>query len=484
MLQLLHKYLLLCIIMLKLYAEKGKKMIDVRTDSNIALAISRIHNAISDLNLRYYIETYGCQMNERDSENIAGMLVKCGYKKATDKQDADFILFNTCCVREHAELRTFGNVGFVKELKQSNPRLILGVCGCMMQQKEVADKLYKRFPFVDMIFGTHELKNFPLMLEKALDKQRVFNITDMDGEVVEGLPAERTPGFSAFVNIMYGCNNFCTYCIVPYVRGRERSRRPQDILDEVRSVIEQGYSEITLLGQNVNSYNYDGITFPQLLRMINSLPGLVRLRFMTSHPKDLSDELIDAMAELDKVCKHIHLPVQSGSDEILRRMNRRYSSEHYLELVDKLRSRVKDVEITTDIIVGFPGETEEDFQATCDLVRKVGYSNAYTFAYSPRQGTIAARMPDQIPQEEKKRRLNALNAVLAETLPKGNLKYIGYEGDILVEGVDHRSTPLLFGKLSNFKMVYVEGDESLVGSIVQIKVDGLRFNSLFGHILD
>ncbi|MDY4621462.1 MAG: tRNA (N6-isopentenyl adenosine(37)-C2)-methylthiotransferase MiaB [Eubacteriales bacterium] len=446
--------------------------------------MERICSKIGDMGLKYYIETYGCQMNEHDSEKIAGMLVKCGYTKADSKQDADFILFNTCCVREHAELRTFGNVGFIKELKQLNPRLILGVCGCMMQQKDVADKLYKRFPFVDLIFGTHELKNFPFMLEKVLDNERIINISEMNGEVIEGLPVERTPGFSTFVNIMYGCNNFCTYCIVPYVRGRERSRRAEDVVNEVREVVALGYKEVTLLGQNVNSYYSDGVNFPKLLEMVNAVPGLTRLRFMTSHPKDLSDELIEAMAKLDKVGKHIHLPVQSGSDEILRRMNRRYTSSQYLELVSKLRSKVKDVEITTDIIVGFPGETEEDFEATCDIVRKVGYSNAYTFAYSPREGTIAAKMPDQIAQEVKKQRLNKLNAVLAETIPCGNEKYIGFEGDILIEGVDHRAEPLLFGKLSNFKMVYVQGDEKLIGTMVHVKVDGLRFNSLFGHITD
>ena len=447
-------------------------------------SIQRIHDRISGKGLTYYIETYGCQMNEHDSENIAGMLVRCGYTKADSKETADFILFNTCCVREHAELRTFGNVGFVKELKQKNPRLILGVCGCMMQQKQVAKKLFDRFPFVDMVFGTHELKNFPLLLEQAFDNRRIFRVDDSEGEVIEGLPAEREPGFSTFVNIMYGCNNFCTYCIVPYVRGRERSRNPENIIAEVQQVVDAGYVEVTLLGQNVNSYNYDGVRFPELLKRVNDeVRGLKRLRFMTSHPKDLSDELIEAMASLDKVCKHIHLPVQSGSDRILKLMNRKYTSADYYRLVDKLREKVRDVEITTDIIVGFPQETEEDFNATCELVRRVGYSNAYTFAYSPREGTVAAKMEGQIPLEEKKRRLNALNAVLAETLPAGNEKYIGYEGDILVEGVDHRGEPLLFGKLSNFKMVYVKGDENLVGTIVRVKVDGLRFNSLQGHII-
>ena len=448
-------------------------------------AINAVKARTADLALKYYIETYGCQMNEHDSEKLAGMLRECGYTKAESKKDADLILFNTCCVREHAEKRTFGNVGFVKELKQENPRLILGVCGCMMQQKDVAKRLFDRFPFVDLVFGTHELKNFPEMLLKALEEKRVFQISESDGEVIEGLPVERVEGFSTFVNIMYGCNNFCTYCIVPYVRGRERSRKAEDIVNEVREVVSSGYKEITLLGQNVNSYSSDGLDFPALLRLVcREVPELKRLRFMTSHPKDLSDGLIQAMSELDNLCKHIHLPVQSGSDRILKAMNRKYTSGAYLELVDKLRASVPNVEITTDIIVGFPGETEEDFEATCELVRKVGYSNAYTFAYSPRGGTIAARMEEQIPEDEKKRRLNTLNTVLPETIPSNNDKYIGFEGEILVDGVDHRGDPLLFGKLSNFKMVYVEGDEKLIGTFVPVKVDGYRFNSLFGHIID
>ncbi len=446
--------------------------------------MERIRGRIGGLGLKYFIETYGCQMNEHDSEKIAGMLENCGYSKAESKQDADFILFNTCCVREHAEKRTFGNVGFIKELKQQNPRLLLAVCGCMMQQKEVAKRLYDRFPFVDLIFGTHELKNFPDMLEKLLDEQRLFRVSDSEGEVIEGLPVKRNPGFSTFVNIMYGCNNFCTYCIVPYVRGRERSRKPEDIIEEVRRVALDGYTEVTLLGQNVNSYRYGDVDFPKLLRMVHdSVSELPRIRFMTSHPKDLSDGLIEAMAELPRVCKHIHLPVQSGSDRILKLMNRRYTREKYLQLIDKLREKVPNVEITTDIIVGFPSETEEDYEATCELVKKVGYSNAYTFAYSPREGTVAAKMDEQIPEDIKKLRLNKLNAVLAETIPANNEKYIGFEGEILVEGVDRRGEPLLFGKLSNFKMVYVEGSEELIGSLVRVKVDGYRFNSLFGHII-
>lgn len=445
-------------------------------------ACERVNKRIHGGEYKYYIETYGCQMNVHDSEKLAGMLTECGYTKAESKEDADFILFNTCCVREHAELRTLGNVGFTKELKQRNHRLIIAVCGCMMQQEGVAEKLYKRFPFVDMVFGTHELVNFPLMLERALDEQRIIQVRCTDDDVVEGLPVKREPGFSTFVNIMYGCNNFCAYCIVPYVRGRERSRNPDLIISEINELVKTGYSEITLLGQNVNSYNFDGMRFPDLLERVNDIKGIERIRFMTSHPKDLSDELIRAMASLDRVCSHIHLPVQSGSNRILKLMNRRYSREHYFELLDKLRGAVKDVEITTDIIVGFPGETDDDYMQTVDLVKRADFSNAYTFAYSPRIGTSAAEMPDQVPIEVKKARLNELNAVLAVSIAENNRKYIGYLGEILIEGIDRRGEPLLFGKLPNFKMVYVPGDESLLGAIVPIAVDGFKFNSLLGHI--
>lgn len=431
----------------------------------------------------YCLINYGCQMNESDTEHYAGQLEELGYKPVSDYHGADVILVNTCCVRESAEKKIAGKIGELKAEKKRNPECVICVAGCMAQKD--GEKLQKKHPQVDLLLGTAYVNDFKQLLLDYLADRKGIAYTDLTihQSEFEGHRVRQSP-FAAWIPIMYGCNNFCTYCIVPYVRGRERSRRPEDIIDEVRTVIEQGYSEVTLLGQNVNSYYYEGVTFPMLLRSVNEIEGLKRLRFMTSHPKDLSDELIDAMAQLDKVCKHIHLPVQSGSDEILRRMNRRYDSAHYLELVDKLRSRVKDVEITTDIIVGFPGETEKDFQDTCELVRRVGYSNAYTFAYSPRQGTVAARMEDQIPDDEKKRRLNALNAILADTIPANNAKYIGYEGEILVEGVDHRGEPLLFGKLSNFKMVYVQGDEALVGSIVPVQVDGYRFNSLFGHIVD
>lgn len=461
------------------------KFTDKKVIEESYAAIDRLRTRLEGLKPRYYIETYGCQMNEHDSEKLAGMLEDIGYVKGGSRFDADIIIFNTCCIRDHAEKRTFGNVGFVKEVKENNPGLITAVCGCMMQQREVAKRLAARFPFVDMVFGTNELHIFPQLLERVMDGGRVFEIKDTDGEIAEGLPIKRNEGFSTFVNIMYGCNNFCSYCIVPYVRGRERSRRAEDILAEVKHVVEcEGFTEVTLLGQNVNSYNDNGTTFPQLLRMVNEVKGLRRLRFMTSHPKDLSHELVMAMAECDKVCPHIHLPVQSGSNRILELMNRRYTREHYLELVDDLRRNVTGVEITTDIIVGFPTETEEDLEDTLSLVREVGYSAAYSFAYSVRPGTKASVMEGQIPEEVKKQRLARLNAVINESAVGANDKYIGTEGELLIEGVDTRGEPMLFGKLGSLKMVYVKGDESLIGSYVNARITGIRFNSLVGEIID
>lgn len=448
-------------------------------------AIHSIKIRLNGVSPRYYIETYGCQMNEHDSEKIAGMLEAMGYKKASEKQCADLILFNTCCIRDHAEKRTFGNVGFIKEIKESNPSLITAVCGCMMQQPEVARALASRFPFVDMIFGTNELHLFPQMLERVMDGNRVVSINEPNEEIAEGLPIKRNEGFSTFVNIMYGCNNFCSYCIVPYVRGRERSRRAGDIVEEVRRVVrDEGFTEVTLLGQNVNSYNDNGLKFPELLRMVNEVDGLKRLRFMTSHPKDLSHELVMAMAECDKVCEHIHLPVQSGSNRILGLMNRRYTREHYFDLVDDLRANVKGIELTTDIIVGFPTETDEDLEDTLDLVRRVGYSSAYSFAYSVRPGTKAAVMEGQISEAVKKERLKKLNDVIAETIVKANDKYIGKVGEILIEGKDMRGEPMMFGKLGSLKMVYVKGDDSMIGKYYNARITGTRFNSLAGEIID
>lgn len=436
---------------------------------------------------QYYIESYGCQMNDHDAEKLSGMLQTCGFSPAPSKEEATLLLFNTCCVREHAEKRVFGNIGALKKRKEDEPGLLIGVCGCMMQQQEVAERLFKRFPFVDLVFGTHELHHFPLLLSRTLAGERVFSVRESDGEIAEGLPVVRGGSFSTFVTIMYGCNNFCSYCIVPYVRGRERSRAPENIVAEVRSLAERGFREITLLGQNVNSYAYadDGVDFPALLRRVSTVEGIERIRFMTSHPKDLSPRLIEAMATLPKVCNHIHLPVQSGSNRILSEMNRRYTREKYLGLVEDIRAAVEGVELTTDIIVGFPGETEEDFEETLALVRQVGFSAAYTFMYSPRLGTRAAEMENQVPEEVKKDRLLRLNACSAEQLKVGNRKYIGQEGTVLVEGCDRREkAPMAYGKLTNFKMVYFPGDAGLIGSMRHVRITGIQNNSLIGELVE
>ena len=442
----------------------------------------RINELNAGTELYYHIEAYGCQMNAHDAETMAGYFELMGYTKAENKEAADLIVFNTCCVREHAEKRVFGNIGALKKQQEENPNLHIIVCGCMTQQKEIAQKMFKRFPFVDMIIGTNELHLLPSLYEKVLHGERVLMIQDIDGEVAEGMPIRREGSFSTCVNIMYGCNNFCTYCVVPLVRGRERSRSAQSVIDETKEAVRQGYKEIMLLGQNVNSYKGDEekVDFPQLLRKVNEIEGLERIRFMTSHPKDLSPRLIDAMAELPKLCKHIHLPLQSGSDSILRAMNRHYTREQYLTIVHELREKVPNVEITTDIIVGFPGESEADFEDTLSIMREVGFAAAYTFMYSKRKGTRAAQMEDQIDENVKKDRLFRLNAQQAELLKDANRKYVGQYGAVLVEGCDFRNGIMAYGKLSNNKMVYFPGDESMIGKTLQIKITDTQNNSLIG----
>lgn len=450
----------------------------------IALALSK---EIEPRGLTFFVETFGCQMNVRDSETIKGWLCEIGYTEAEDKESADFILFNTCCVRDHAEKRLMGNIGALKELKDARPGTIIGVCGCMMQQEGVAKKLLKRFPHVSLVFGTNVLHRFPSMLQSVLNGERIAVTDRADDAIAEGLPKMRDNLRSAFVNIMYGCDNYCSYCIVPYVRGRERSRRPEDVKREIVSLVSSGISEITLLGQNVNSYGNDGSTgmhFADLLRYVSDVPGLRRIRFMSSHPKDLNDDVIRAIAEIPNVCHHVHLPVQSGNNEILKRMNRRYTREHYLSIVQRLREAVPDIEFTTDIIVGFPGETEEAFNDTMSLVKEVGFAAAFTFAYSPRQGTVAARMEDQIPESVKKQRLSALNTLQAEKTVENNEKYIGHVGEVLVEGCDCRGeATMLYGKYPNFKMVYFPGDPILLNRYVTVKVTKTNKNSLLGEMI-
>ena len=425
--------------------------------------------------LKYYIETWGCQMNEEDSEKLSGMLKRLGYTRTEDKNEAGIILYNTCCVRENAENKVFGNLGQLKKLKEKNPDLIIGICGCMMQQDGMADKILKQFPYVNIIFGTHNAYKFPEYLNRVrTEGVQIKEIFNKETEIVEGLPIDRESSVKAFVTIMYGCNNFCTYCIVPYVRGRERSREPQAIEQEFRQLVKAGYKEIMLLGQNVNSYGKNlenPISFAKLLTMVEEVEGIERIRFMTSHPKDLSDELIEVMAHSKKICKHLHLPVQSGSSRILKLMNRKYTKEHYLTLVDKIRTAVPDIAITTDIIVGFPGETEEDFQETLDVVRKAKYDSAFTFIYSKRSGTPAAKMPDQVSEEVVHERFDRLLKVVNETAREQNGKLAGNTELVLVEEIDEKDASMVTGRLSNNSVVHFKGDASLIGKIVPVVLE-------------
>jgi len=443
---------------------------------------SPFHSPANDGRRAYYIETFGCQMNVRDSETAAGLLETLGFSRSADKENASLILFNTCCVRDHAEKRVFGNIGALKEYKDENPNLIIGVFGCMMQQEEVAEKLYKRFPFVDIVFGTNLLSRLPAFVESAESGSRTLAVDDNNIQIEDDLPSIRTGKINAFVNINYGCDNFCTYCIVPYVRGRERSREMQAVAEEARTLVKEGYSEITLLGQNVNSYGKDlaDASFAKLLSLVSEIEGLERIRFMTSHPKDLTDEMIDAMAKHPNVCHHVHLPMQSGSNEILKQMNRKYTRERYLEIVDKLHAAMPDVELTTDIIVGFPGETEEDFLQTLDMVERVGFASAFTFKYSPRKGTKAASMEEQVPDVTKRERLQRLNVLQEQKSRENNEKYVGKTGIVHVEDCDTRNAPVCYGKFSNFKMVYFPGTPEQIEQYVPVTITNVRKNSLYG----
>ena len=431
---------------------------------------------------RYHIVTYGCQMNAHDSETIAGMLEQMGMTEAAAREDADFVLYNTCCVRENAERRALGNVGWLKELKKVKPELIVGVCGCMVQQDGMAQKLIKRYPFVDIAFGTHNLPELPGMFKKLLDsRERVVSVLDTDGMIAEGLPVKRGGGLMAYVTIMYGCDNFCSYCIVPYVRGRERSRLPEDILREVEQLKTEGVKEIMLLGQNVNSYAGGGIDFAELLRRVDDI-GIERVRFMTSHPKDLSDRLIDVMANSKHICHQLHLPVQHGSNRVLSAMNRCYTREHYLGVVKRLRDAMPDIGLTTDLIVGFPGETEEDFNQTIDLVRQVRYDSAYTFIYSPRQGTVAAEMPNQVDEETAKRRIHELIAVQEQITAETYAAQVGHVENVLCEGVSARSERQITGRTQRGITVNFDGSADMVGSVVPVMITGAGHNTLKGKI--
>lgn len=434
---------------------------------------------------RYHIVTYGCQMNVHDSEKIAGMLTELGYSPCDSMDEADIVVFNTCCIRENAENHAYGNIGMLKKLKAKKRDMIIAVGGCMPQQIGKADILHKKFPYVDIIFGTHNLNRLKAYVEEKLGgKKSVIEIYGSEGEVVEGEKPLRTSYPNAWINIMYGCNNFCSYCIVPYVRGRERSRRSENVIAEARSLIADGYKELTLLGQNVNSYanGTDDIRFPTLLERIAEIDGKFRLRFMTSHPKDFSEELAKAMASDKKICRSLHLPVQSGSDRILAAMNRKYTAADYLRKIDILKKYIPDCAVTTDLIVGFPGETDEDFRATLNLVREVGFSSAFTFVYSRREGTVAAKMPGQIPEEVSKERIMELVALVNSLTREQSAKYVGRTCEILCEGYDEKRG-LFLGRDEYGRMGYFACDKNVIGEFVTLAVKEANGVSLMGELV-
>ena len=443
-------------------------------------------SAMADRPMSYHVVTYGCQMNAHDSEKLSGMLRDMGMTEANDRTEADFVIFNTCCVRDNAERRALGNVTWLKEVRKKNPKLIIAVCGCMIQQPGMAEKILKQYKFVDLAFGTSNLYKLPELLYKTLNSDRAVVVVEDEDTIAEALPIKRLRSDAAYITIMYGCDNFCSYCIVPYVRGRERSREMEAILTEARELKASGVKEIMLLGQNVNSYGkgLEGdVSFARLLRELDAI-GIERIRFMTSHPKDLSDELIQAMGECKHVLPQFHLPVQHGNDEVLRRMNRRYTRTQYLDKVRKLREAVPGIGLTTDIIVGFPGETEEQFQDTLSIVQEVGYDSAFTFIYSPRTGTIAADMPDQIPEDVATDRIKRLIAAQEEGQRKAMARFIGMEEEVLVEGLSRRSTKQVSGHGRHGVGITLPGTEDDIGKIIRVRVTAMKNNTLIAERID
>ena len=429
--------------------------------------------------------TFGCQMNARDSEKLVGILEQAGYE-ISESEKADFVIFNTCTVRDNANQRVYGRLGELNGYKRRNPDMKIALCGCMMQEPSVIEKLKKSYSFVDLIFGTHNIYKFAELLCAMFETEgMIIDIWKDTDKIVEDLPADRKYSFKSGINIMFGCNNFCSYCIVPYVRGRERSRRPEDIIREIKGLVADGVVEIMLLGQNVNSYGKnleEPVSFAELLREVEKIEGLERIRFMTSHPKDLSEELIRVMKESKKICRHLHLPLQSGSTKILKRMNRCYTKEQYLELAEKIRREIPDIAITTDIIVGFPGETPEDVEETLDVVRRVKFDNAFTFIYSKRTGTPAAAMEDQVPAEQVKVSFDKLLKTVQDTAREQIAKYQGLVMDALIEEVNSDDSSMVTGRLSNNTIVHVPGGAELIGKIVPVAMDECRGFYYMGHI--
>lgn len=436
---------------------------------------------------RCCVVTFGCQMNARDSEKLLGILTEIGYEPADREEEADFVIYNTCTVRDNANQRVYGRLGFLNNLKRRNPQLRIALCGCMMQEQSVIEKIRKSYGFVDLIFGTHNIFKFAELLVTMFENhEMIIDIWQETDQIVEELPVRRKYPYKSGVNIMFGCNNFCSYCIVPYVRGRERSRDPKEIIGEIERLVEDGVVEVMLLGQNVNSYGKnldDTISFAGLLREVERIDGLKRIRFMTSHPKDLSDELIDVMQKSDKICRHLHLPVQAGSNRILQAMNRKYTKEQYLDLVDKIKSAMPDVAITTDIIVGFPGETLADVEETIDVVRKVQYDNAFTFIYSKRTGTPAASMENQVPDPVVKEGFDRLLKVVQDTARERAGLLQGRVMEALVEEVNEQDSSLMTGRLSNNMIVHFPSDQELIGQLVNVSLDTCHGFYYTGHII-
>ena len=445
--------------------------------------IEKVKKINQNKNLKYNILTFGCQLNENDSEKLCGMLEEMGYTKTEKPEEADIALFNTCCVRENAEDKLFGKLGELKRLKEQKG-LIIAIGGCMMQEKHITNKIKESYPFVDIIFGTHTLHKFPEDLYKTIEeKRKIEDILDIDGKVYEGLPIRRSSKTKASVTIMNGCNNFCSYCIVPYVRGRERSRQPRDIINEVKELASNGYKEITLLGQNVNSYlrvekekkiefeEYEGVnSFATLLRAINKIDGIERIRFVSPHPKDFTDDVIEAIADCEKVCKLIHLPLQSGNTKVLKEMNRKYTKEQYLNLVEKMKNKIPNLTLSTDIIVGFPGETDEEFEDTLDVVRKVKFEQVYMFIYSRRVGTPGDKMENQVPEEIKHKRFDKLKALVESQIEENNQKYVGTIQKVLVEGESKNNKNMLSGRTDSNKVVIFEGSKDLIDKTIDLKI--------------
>lgn len=447
--------------------------------------IKLVNEKISNKKLKYSILTMGCQLNENDSEKIAGMLEKMGYSEISDYKNADLVIFNTCCVRENAEERLFGKIGEIKKIKESRD-VILAIGGCMMQEEGMLQKIKKSYPFVNVIFGTHTMQNLPENIYKAIvENEKVKDVIDIDGEIYEGLPIKRNDKFKASVTIMYGCNNFCTYCIVPYVRGRERSRKPEKIIEEVQNLAKEGYKEITLLGQNVNSYvgNSKIKNFADLLNEVCKIDGIERIRFISPHPKDFTDDVIEAIAKNDKICKIIHLPLQSGNSKVLKAMNRKYTKEQYLELVQKMKKQIPNLVLSTDIIVGFPEETDEEFEDTLDVVRKVNFEQIFMFIYSVREGTVAAEMK-QIPEEIKHIRFEKLKELYDSRVDENNEKYLNTAQKLLIEGKSKNNEKMFEGRTDTNKVVIFEPNkENKIGDIVTVNITETHKWYLKGEII-